>query len=175
MTFSGDKLLGGPQAGVLVGTHEAVESVRSHPLMRVVRPDKMTLAALEATLELYRAQRARTDVPVLRMLALTRVELAERAQRLFRALGPSNGPLALEVVETTSAVGGGALPLCEPASFALRVSARDGRSARDLDEALRHHDPAIVGRIVDDSVLLDVRTVDEADFQVLAQALTTLA
>ncbi|MBI4508739.1 MAG: L-seryl-tRNA(Sec) selenium transferase [Deltaproteobacteria bacterium] len=159
VTFSGDKLLGGPQAGIIVGSEEAVARVRRHPLMRALRPDKMTLAALEATLELYRDGIALSKVPVLRMLAATPNELEARAISLRDAIEHHLGSLRAEVTAITSAVGGGALPLAEPPSYAVSLAATDGRSATELDEAFRRCEPPVVGRIVEERLVLDVRTI----------------
>ena len=122
-TFSGDKLLGGPQAGIVVGRRALVDQVLAHPLMRAVRPDKMTLAALEATLEIYREGRAREEIPALRMLATDGDRLARRKDRLLAALAAR----APEVIATAragrSAVGGGALPGVEPESWMVELLA----------------------------------------------------
>jgi len=162
VTFSGDKLLGGPQAGVIVGTASAVERVKKHPLMRALRPDKLTLAALEATLELYRDGRARTELPALRMLAAGPAELRLRAEAVAAAVG------AGEVVEVTSAVGGGALPTANPPSFALALPGPPDA----LERALRAGDPPVIARIAGDRLLVDVRTIQEAELPILARALT---
>jgi len=162
VTFSGDKLLGGPQAGVIVGTASAVERVKKHPLMRALRPDKLTLAALEATLELYRDGRARTELPALRMLAAGPAELRLRAEAVAAAVG------AGEVVEVTSAVGGGALPTANPPSFALALPGPPDA----LERALRAGDPPVIARIAGDRLLVDVRTVQQAELPTLAQALS---
>jgi L-seryl-tRNA(Ser) seleniumtransferase len=167
VTFSGDKLLGGPQAGVIAGSKQAVARARAHPLMRAVRPDKMTLAALEATLALYRDGRALEEVPAVRMLAATPAALRAKAEQLARLIGADRAA----VVEITSAVGGGALPTAEPASWAVALS---GRSADDLDAALRAGEPPIVGRIAEDRLLLDVRTIADTDLDAVASAVQRL-
>jgi L-seryl-tRNA(Ser) seleniumtransferase len=159
VTFSGDKLLGGPQAGVIVGEAAAVETIRRHPLMRAVRPDKLTLAALEATLELYRDARALVDVPALRMLAATPEVLRGRAERLAAMCGGA------EVVETTSAVGGGALPLAEPPSWGIALS-----DAERVDARLRAGEPPVIGRIVEERLVLDVRTIQDDELALVADA-----
>jgi L-seryl-tRNA(Ser) seleniumtransferase len=169
VTFSGDKLLGGPQAGLLVGRRAALEACRAHPLLRALRPDKLTLAALEATLELYRDGRS-AELPSLAMLTTPEPELEARARRLHAASGASPG---LEVVRVRSAVGGGALPLCEPWSWAVAIThPRLGADA--LDERLRQNDPPLVGRIADDRLLLDVRTLREAEIEATARAVSAV-
>src|SRR5262249_42861300 len=168
--FSGDKLLGGPQAGAIVGAAATLDKVRRHPLMRALRPDKMTLAALEATLELYRDDRA-AEVPALAMLRLSPGELEARARRLAELAAGAR--IAIEVVPVASAVGGGALPLVEPPSFALALSSPD-RSAEALDAALRAFAPPVIGRIADGRLLLDVRTVAEAELGEVAAAVKSV-
>jgi L-seryl-tRNA(Ser) seleniumtransferase len=150
--FSGDKLLGGPQAGIIVGRAELVERLRRHPLQRAVRADKLTLAALEATLALYLdPELAVREVPVLRMLAEPAETVRARAQRLAGLVGG-------EVEATVGRVGGGALPLTELPSFACAVE-------EELATGLRDGDPPVIGVVRDGRLLLDCRTVrdDEVD------------
>ena len=155
--FSGDKLLGGPQAGLLVGTRDAIAACRRHPLARAVRIDKLSLAALEATLDLYREpERAVREIPVLRMLT---EDPAPRAQRLAELTGG-------ELVEATAKVGGGALPLLE---LPGPVVALDGH-AETLAARLREADPPLVGRISDGRVLLDPRTLADDELEAAARA-----
>ena len=155
--FSGDKLLGGPQAGVMVGTRDAVQACRRHPLARAVRIDKLSLAALHATLALYRdPELARAELPVLAMLDVAPDVLDARARRLADGCGG-------EVVATTAKVGGGALPLLELPGPAVAIEVA-------LAEPLRAGDPPVIGRISDGRLLLDVRTLtdDEADLAAAA-------
>ena len=150
--FSADKLLGGPQGGLLVGTSEAIEACRRHPLARAVRIDKLSLAALEATLALYRdPELARAELPVLAMLDADPATLEARARRLAEGCGG-------EVVASTAKVGGGALPLLELPGPAVAIDVA-------LAQPLRAGDPPLVGRIADGRLLLDVRTLtdEEAD------------
>jgi L-seryl-tRNA(Ser) seleniumtransferase len=172
VVFSGDKLLGGPQAGVMVGTAAAVERCKGHPLMRALRPDKLTLAALAATLAVYR-RGALDELPALAMLTVAAPALRERADRLRAAIGQVAG-LAIDLADTESMVGGGALPEARPASVALALTAPD-RRADALDQALRQARPAVVGRIHEDRLLLDVRTVLPADEAALVAAVRGLA
>jgi L-seryl-tRNA(Ser) seleniumtransferase len=159
---SGDKLLGGPQAGLLLGTREAITAARAHPLARALRIDKLSLAALEATLALYRDPgRARTEIPVLEMLERTPVELQAMAERL--ALGIGEGA---RVVSTVSRVGGGALPLAELPGPAVALAG----SPAPLAAALRAGDPPVVARIHDGEVLLDPRTLAADELESLADA-----
>jgi L-seryl-tRNA(Ser) seleniumtransferase len=177
VTFSGDKLLGGPQAGILAGRAAAIAAVVKHPLMRAVRPDKMTLAALHATLRLYRDGHG-GEVPVVAMLRAGTDELRARAEELAGRLRPAaNGAVAIEVVACNSAVGGGALPDAGLASFAVALS---GPPADRLDAALRAGPVAVVGRIAEDRLLLDVRTLFDSEqlaacARAVARALEELA
>ncbi|MGZ4318593.1 MAG: L-seryl-tRNA(Sec) selenium transferase [Gaiellaceae bacterium] len=155
--FSGDKLLGGPQAGIVVGRGELVEKLRRHPLQRALRADKLTLAALEGTLGLYLdPDRADREVPVLRMLREPAEAVRARAERLAKATGG-------EVEETVARVGGGALPLAELPSFACAVE-------EELGAPLREGDPPVVGVIRDGRLLLDCRTLTDAEADEAAAA-----
>ncbi|MEA2276233.1 MAG: L-seryl-tRNA(Ser) seleniumtransferase [Solirubrobacteraceae bacterium] len=158
--FSGDKLLGGPQAGLMVGTLDAVQACRRHPLARAVRIDKLSLAALEATLALYRdPEIARRELPVLAMLDAAPAELQARASALAQACGG-------EVVASTAKVGGGALPLLELPGPAVAVEV-------GLAAALRAGEPPVVGRIADGRLLLDVRTLTDDEAEQAAAAVRT--
>ncbi len=161
--FSGDKLLGGPQAGLLVGTRAAIDACRRHPLARAVRIDKLSLAALEATLALHRDQAAaRRALPVLAMLDADDATLRTRAHELAAATGG-------EVVESTARVGGGALPLLELPGPAVAID--PGPAGADaLAAALRAGDPAVVGRIHDEKLLLDPRTLTDDEAREVARA-----
>jgi L-seryl-tRNA(Ser) seleniumtransferase len=155
--FSGDKLLGGPQAGIVVGRAELVERLRRHPLQRAVRADKLTLAALEGTLALYLdPERAFAEIPVLRMSAEPAESVKARAERLGRAVGG-------EVEETVARIGGGALPLAELPSFAAAIE-------EDLVTPLRAGDPPVIGVIRDGRLLLDCRTLTDAEAEEVAAA-----
>jgi L-seryl-tRNA(Ser) seleniumtransferase len=171
VTFSGDKLLGGPQAGILAGRRTLVAAMRAHPLLRAVRPDKMTLAALEATLELYRDGKSH-EVPAVAMLAAPEPTLEARARALAAAGHEAAPALAFTPVRVRSAVGGGALPTVEPWSWAVAVGAREGGdpSAEALDARLRRASPPVVARIADDRLLLDVRTLGDDDLPAVARA-----
>ena len=161
--FSGDKLLGGPQAGLLVGAHDELERCRRHPLARAVRIDKLSLAALEATLALYRdPDHAREAIPVLAMLTAGEDALAARAEALADSTGGT-------LIRTTARVGGGALPLLELHGPAVALD--PGQAGADaLAAALRAGDPALVGRIQDGRLLLDPRTLDDAEAEAAAGA-----
>ena len=169
-TFSGDKLLGGPQAGIIVGQRELVETVSRHPLARALRSDKMCLAALRANLLHYLRGEAVEKIPVWRMIAAPQAAIQERARRWGEAL-PRR--LSWQVKPTESAVGGGSLPGETLPSWALRLA--PGRESADsLASALRSADPPVVARIEDGAVLLDPRTVLEHDDVAVVSALESL-
>jgi L-seryl-tRNA(Ser) seleniumtransferase len=155
--FSGDKLLGGPQAGIIVGRAALVDRIRRHPLIRALRPDKMTLAALEGTLVEYAAGRAAAAVPVQRMLLTPLDVLQSRAEALAGRLNAAPG-WRTEVVAGASAVGGGSAPGVELPT-ALVALEREGLRAEQLEERLRAQTPPLVARIVRNRVMLDLRTV----------------
>jgi L-seryl-tRNA(Ser) seleniumtransferase len=169
VTFSGDKLLGGPQAGLAVGRSAAIAALRAHPLMRAMRPDKLTIAALVATLELYRDGRAESELPVWRMIAATPTTLAKRARAVAAQL--AIGGVECDVIETQSTVGGGSLPEETQPSRAVAIGARHGRP-NEVAARLRSADPPVVTRVVDDRVALDLRSVAPEDDEMLAQAVT---
>lgn len=162
VTFSGDKLVGGPQAGLIVGRADLVARLRKDPLARAMRPDKVTLAAVAATLALYRAGRAVAEIPVWRMISASSDEIRARAQA-FAARLPGS-----EVVALRSTVGGGSLPGETLPSFGVALAVR---SADRLLAALRTGEPAVVGRIEDRRVVLDLRTVEPSSDEALAAAI----
>jgi L-seryl-tRNA(Ser) seleniumtransferase len=170
--FSGDKLLGGPQAGIIVGKATLVDRVRTHPLMRALRVDKMTYAALEATLLEYTAGRAGVTVPIQRMLTLTADEIRPRAEALASALETIAG-LHVEIVPGVSAVGGGSAPGVELPTHLLSIQ-RDGNTPDALERQLRALTPPVIARIERDRVLLDLRTVLPEEDSGLAVALAAL-
>jgi L-seryl-tRNA(Ser) seleniumtransferase len=152
VTFSGDKLVGGPQAGLIVGRAELIAKIRRDPLARAMRPDKVTLAGVAATLALYRAGRAEAEIPVWRMIAAAPAELRTRASALAQIVGDR-----AEVVAAEATVGGGSLPGETLPSFGIALA---GGSADRLLAALRRGSPPVVGRIEAGRVILDLRTVD---------------
>jgi L-seryl-tRNA(Ser) seleniumtransferase len=153
--FSGDKLLGGPQAGIVVGRAEPVERLRRHPLQRALRADKLTLAALEGTLALYLdPERAVRELPVLRMLNEPTETVRGRAGRLAELTGG-------DIEETVSRVGGGALPLAELPSFACALE-------EELGPRLRQGEPPVIALVRDGRTLLDCRTLADDDVDEVA-------
>ncbi len=176
VTFSGDKLLGGPQAGIILGRKDLVDAIRKNPLCRALRIDKLTLSALESTLNLYRdKQLAVKEIPTLKMITEPYKALGRKAQRLYRLAGkPETSNFSLGLVDGNSKVGGGALPLLELKSRMLCLV--PGRlSAQFMEKWLRSFDPPIITRVEKERVLLDVRTVQESQLKTAAQAIKTLA
>jgi len=169
VTYSGDKLLGGPQAGLATGNPVLVERMRTHPLFRALRVDKLCYAALEATLVTY-LREGYHQIPLLHMLSLPSEEVRRRCQ----ALADSISGLSATVLETVSMIGGGAAPGKTLPSFALSLAC-DGMSATELARRLRQQATPIVARVEADRVLLDLRTVDAADDLYLAEVLATVA
>lgn len=176
VTFSGDKLLGGPQAGLIVGKRLLVEKLRRNPLARAVRIDKLTLAALEATLRLYLDERrAFSHIPVLRALAMPLQEIEKRAGRLRdRIVALASGHLEVSVIDGTSEVGGGALPLESIPTRLVAVQAAH-LTAPVLEGRLRRTDPPVMVRIKDGLVVLDPRTVLEDELETLANLVASVA
>jgi L-seryl-tRNA(Ser) seleniumtransferase len=160
VTFSGDKLLGGPQAGIVVGSDEHIRQMKAHPMARAMRVGKMTLAALQATLAIYlKPEEAIARIPTLRMLSESTESLRTRAEELAGLLKSAAGAAAAVSVEkVASKVGGGALPLLELDSYCCAVTP----AAVEVDELaarLRHTSPPLIGRIHKDTLLLDIRTI----------------
>jgi L-seryl-tRNA(Ser) seleniumtransferase len=175
VSFSGDKLLGGPQAGIVVGKRAIVSRLKKNPWNRALRIDKFTIAALEATLNAYDAGTARDTVPTLRLLTEPLAAVQARARRVLRGLGADTATrLAARVTQGTSQVGGGALPTVELPTAALALGATDA-AARALDAALRVGDPPVLGRLVDDRLFLDCRTVLPAQVPALVKAVVAAA
>ncbi len=176
VTFSGDKLLGGPQAGIILGRKEIVAECRKNPLTRALRVDKMTLAVLEATLRLYRDERlALEKVPTLRMIAVPLALLEERAQHLaalIREADPQHR-LQVRVQQSSSQVGGGALPGQGLPTYAVAVSS-PGMSTQRIEAHLRNNEPPIIARIESDQYLMDVRTLQAEDFPIVQHAFQRL-
>ena len=159
--FSGDKLLGGPQAGIIVGKGASLDVVRRHPLMRAVRADKLTYGALEATLALWAQAPARRRIPVYQMLTATLADLDRRAQHLRDRLSAIAG-LHATVIDGFSTIGGGSAPGSALPTRLVAVTLA-GLSAAALESRLRTSDPPVIARIVDDLVVLDVRTLMEGE------------
>ncbi len=172
VTFSGDKLLGGPQAGIIAGKRHYIEKMKKNPLTRAVRIDKMTAAALEATLREYLDQAgAIRKIPTLKMLTSTVDELEQKAQKLSAVLKSKiEDKAAIKVEKGTSAVGGGAMPVADLPTSVVAVSPLE-MSAGELQARLRRGLPAVLGRVQEDRLLLDVRTIEDNEFPLLTEAM----
>lgn len=166
VTMSGDKLLGGPQAGIIVGKAELVERMRRNPLCRALRVDKLTIAALEATLQCYARGTARSEIPVLRMISAPLREVEQRAKQFQQRLQKLG--VNADVIAEPSTIGGGAYPGVELPSAIVRISG----NAKQLEAKLRNSRPPVVARIADNHVLIDLRTVLPAQEAVLADLIT---
>jgi len=173
VTYSGDKLLGGPQAGMISGQSETVARIRANPLFRALRVDKLTYAALEATLLAY-VRQDHDAIPALRMMRLSVEEIGRRAQALADTLRVKAPKLELDVIEGASVIGGGAAPGATLATVLLAVSCQD-LSADELAARLRAHQPPIVARVEQGKVLLDLRTVFPEQDAIIAEALSQYA
>ena len=176
VTFSGDKLLGGPQAGIVVGKATWVEKMKKHPLMRILRLDKLTLAALEATLRTYLdPDIAHTHIPTLQMLSTNREKLKKQAESLMNLMGEQTcSVLVAKVEETLGMVGGGAMPLAKLDSYAVTLSPKIF-SAKSLETKLRNATPPVVARIHEDKVILDLRCIREEEINQLGAILNEFA
>ena len=180
VTFSGDKLLGGPQAGIILGKKNFLDEIKINPLTRALRIDKLTLAALESTLLLYLDEkRAMEEIPTLRMLKVDLITLKKRGRRLLRRLSETvKKRIELTLREDISQVGGGALPLQELPTIVLSLKPIDF-SVNRLEESLRKGEPPIIARISKDELILDMRTVFDEEIPLLAigleKALTHIA
>ncbi len=169
VTISGDKLLGGPQAGIILGKKKTLDLFKVNPLTRALRIDKLTLAALESTLLLYFDERkAMEEIPTLRMLSLDTRKLKRRGKRLLKRLsGMTNDKVTFSLKEDVSQVGGGALPLQELPTLVVAVKPLDV-SVNSLEESLRKGDPPIISRISKEELILDMRTIFDEEIPLLA-------
>lgn len=172
ITCSGDKLLGGPQAGIILGRREIVDRLKKEQLLRALRIDKLTLAALEATLRLYRDEReAVAEIPTLRMLIVQPAALKAKASSWLRRLRSKTAAnVTLTVVAGNSQAGGGSLPLLDLPTYLLAIAA-DGWSPQQIDDAFRNRKIPLLGRIHKGQYLLDLRTLQDTDFAAVADAI----
>ncbi|HET9529969.1 MAG TPA: L-seryl-tRNA(Sec) selenium transferase [Blastocatellia bacterium] len=175
VTFSGDKMLGGPQAGVIGGSREVIDRVRKNPLMRALRPDKMTCAALEATLRIYERGAAVEEIPVISRIAATRSRIASRAERFAeRVTQATRGRVKATTEEGASVIGGGSAPEVNLPTELVALEDADG-SAAALEERLRCNSIPIIARTERDRVLIDLRTVAEDEEAIIIDALARIA
>ncbi len=170
VTFSGDKLLGGPQAGIIVGKKDMIDKIKANPLTRALRIDKMTLAGLEATLSLYRDEaKAISEIPTLRMLLAPFDELEQKAQTLKTLLEKIGNGLKVTLKTLPSKAGGGSMPLLDLPSRCICVTI-DNTTPNSIEILLRNNTPPIIGRIEEDMFIIDPRTIDSEDLPVLQVA-----
>jgi L-seryl-tRNA(Ser) seleniumtransferase len=172
ISFSGDKLLGATQAGVIVGRREIIDRLRSHSLYRALRVDKLSLAALEITLEAHR-RGAVDEIPVLRMLSLSKAEIETRARNLLNELQKTETGLKATIIAGESAVGGGSAPSIHPETALLALE-HERISADELERQLRFSNPPVIARIANNLVLVDLRTVDPDEEHQLLDALLSI-
>jgi L-seryl-tRNA(Ser) seleniumtransferase len=160
VSFSGDKLLGSSQAGIIVGRKELIEQLRRAPLYRALRADKLALAALEATLDAYVRETFIDEIPALRMLSYTNAEIGERASNFLDRLKQkeAHGSITYELIKGQSAIGGGSAPTTHPETMLVALK-HESLSADELDQLLRRATPPVIARIAEDRILLDLRTV----------------
>lgn len=170
--FSGDKLLGGPQAGIIAGASRWISAMRRHPLTRAVRADKLCIAALEATLNAYLEGTAYDELPTLGMFQAPVEEVRERAGKLAKALEEAAKDLVVDVAPSVARSGGGTLPLYEIPSFAVRIG---GRDAETLASELRAAEPPVIGRVAEEWLWLDLRTILSADEEAVVEAVRDIA
>jgi L-seryl-tRNA(Ser) seleniumtransferase len=175
VTFSGDKLLGGPQAGIILGRKDLIDVIKKNQLNRALRIDKLTLLALEETLRLYRDEKiAVKDIPTLRMICEPYNSLKRKAKRLLKLIGtPETRNFTLQLVDANSRVGGGALPLLELPSSLLCLVPRK-LSPQFMEAWLRAYDPPVIARVEKERVLLDVRTIQQRELKTVAHAIKEL-
>ena len=169
--FSGDKLIGGPQCGIIIGKKKYINTILSNPLMRAMRVDKMTLAALSATLLIYRDEsRARTEIPILRMLSMPRENLKLRAEKVVTQLSHLTEFMTCEAVEADSMLGGGSLPTQKLSTWCVALTPND-HSVDRLAAGLRNGEASVIGRVQKDKYFLDMRTVQPSQDACLVESI----
>jgi len=175
VTFSGDKLLGGPQAGIIAGSRDILDKIKQNPLTRALRIDKLTLAALESTLRLYRDEaHAVKAIPTLNMLTVSPEILEKKAGLLASMLKQVGGArMEIEIVKGASRAGGGSMPLADLPTFCVRVKV-NSISVNRVERLLRGGQPPIIGRIEEDRFIMDVRTIEEHEFDIIVQAFESI-
>ena len=175
VTFSGDKLLGGPQAGIIVGKKPIIDQIKQNPLTRALRIDKLTLAALESTIRAYRDEsQAIKNIPTLQMITAPIVDIEEKAGKLKSMIETaSGGRIRTDIVSASSRAGGGSLPLLELPSKCVAVRSKK-LTAETLGIRLRHHKPPVIVRIEDEQILMDMRTVQSDELEIIATAITKI-
>lgn len=170
--FSGDKLFGGPQCGIIAGKKEFIDKMKKNPLTRVVRVDKLTFAALESTLKEYLdLNNAKKTIPTLRMLSFTDNELLDKANNLLNEIKNNLTDIEVEILQTENEVGGGSAPMIKLNSYAVAISRYKNYSLNDIEKKLRYNKIPIISYINKERLLLDVRTINETDYNIIVKAL----
>ena len=173
VAFSGDKLLGGPQCGIILGEPDLIKKIKSNPLMRALRVDKLTYAALEATIASYLRGEALREIPALAALHATRAEIATRAQSFLAQAGPLPASISLELHEGASVVGGGSAPESQLPTILIAINSTQ-LTPQQIEERLRQHSTPIIARVVNDRLTIDLRTVSPTEEQTIIAALRLL-
>ncbi len=175
VTFSGDKLLGGPQAGIIVGKKDILDKIKQNPLTRALRIDKLTLAALESTMRLYRdPDKALEKIPTLRMLTVPISQIEEKARQLGMILEDiGNLNLCVKIIDRSSKAGGGALPLLDIPTKCAGVKVK-GMSVNSIERYMRVNRPPVIGRIEEDMFIMDLRTVQDDELQMIGEAFNNM-
>ncbi len=173
VAFSGDKLLGGPQSGIIAGRRDLIETIRKHPLYRVLRVDKLIYAALGATLESFARSTAELDIPVLRMINCHLEEINARAESLVERIASLGSGILATISEGKSVIGGGSAPDIQPQTALIELS-HSAMSAGSIESALRKASPPVITRIENDRVLVDLRTVADEDEDLLLRAIAAV-
>jgi L-seryl-tRNA(Ser) seleniumtransferase len=175
VSFSGDKMLGGPQAGIIAGSRAIIDRVRKNPLMRALRVDKMTYAAIEATLRLYERGAAESEIPVIQAIAMSRDEIQARAARLAQSISHASGDrLKATLEDGDSVIGGGSAPEVKLPTVLVAIEDKE-MSADAIEERLRNYAVPIITRTERDRVLIDLRTVSASEEAIILDAVAALA
>ncbi len=174
ITFSGDKLLGGPQAGIIIGKKDLIDKMKKNQLTRALRVDKMTLVTLEAIMRIYLdEEKAIKNIPTLNMITMDIKEIKAKAETLFERMNDRDFPYRFEVVQGNSQVGGGSMPVENLPTYLISLAA-DNISSSVIEESLRKYEIPIITRINNDKVLLDLRTIRYQEFDIILQALASI-
>lgn len=174
LSFSGDKLLGGPQAGIIVGKKEYIDKMKKNPLTRAIRIDKFTIAALEETLKLYLDEEvAINSIPTIKMATMGIQKLEEKSNELFKLITELDIAAKIEIVDQVSQIGGGAMPMSELPTKAIEIRPENMNVAL-LEKRLRNYKNPIITRVYKNTLLLDVRTISESEYKIVVEALETV-
>lgn len=170
VSFSGDKLLGGPQAGIILGKAELIERVKRNPLMRALRVDKLIYAALEATIESYATDNALNEIPILKAIHTPKEEITRRARLFIRKAKTATSSFEFKLIDGNSVAGGGSVPMTEFPTTLITITS-NAMSASEIEAKLRMNDPPIITRIVDNQIVIDLRTVTVSGEKEIIEAL----